>query len=97
MIATSALRRSGAAINRRSVVVAALLMFGACGGSTSTSEPTPPPAVQHHDLKADGLSRAYRLFVPLSVDRSRATPLVIVLAGVGNTARAWSRRRVSTA
>ncbi|MFN2504650.1 MAG: PHB depolymerase family esterase [Acidimicrobiales bacterium] len=48
-------------------------------------DPPPPPAVQRHQLSVDGLSRSYRLFGPLSLDRSRPAPLVLVLAGVGNT------------
>jgi len=67
-------------------VVAALVVLAACGGSGSPSEPSPPPAVQHHELKVDGVSRSYRLFAPLSLDRSKPAPLVMVLAGVGNTA-----------
>lgn len=31
------------------------------------------------------VSRRYRLFVPLSLDRSRPSPLVLVLGGVGNS------------
>ncbi|HEV3365757.1 MAG TPA: PHB depolymerase family esterase [Acidimicrobiia bacterium] len=62
-----------------------LLVLVACGGSDSSAESPPPPAVQHHELTVDGLSRPYRLFVPLSLDRSRAAPLVLILAGVGNT------------
>lgn len=34
---------------------------------------------------ADGLSRTYRLFAPLTLDRAVPAPLVLVLAGVGNT------------
>lgn len=73
----------------RPAILAALLMLTACGGggsgSGSSSDAAPPPAVQHHDLKVDGLSRSYRLYVPLSVDRTTPAPLVIMLAGVGNT------------
>ena len=69
---------------RRALLAAtALTVLVTCGGSGS--EPVPPPAVQHHELKVDGLARSYRLFVPLSLDRNRPAPLVIVLAGVGNT------------
>lgn len=66
-------------------IVASLLIFVACGGSDSSSEPAPPPAVQHHELEVDGLGRSYRLFVPLSLDRAKPAPLVLILAGVGNT------------
>jgi polyhydroxybutyrate depolymerase len=71
--------------SRRTAIAAALVLLVACGGSDSPSEPAPPPAVQHHQLQVDGLSRSYRLFVPLSLDRAKPAPLVLVLAGVGNT------------
>ncbi|MDQ4098789.1 MAG: hypothetical protein M3144_13100 [Actinomycetota bacterium] len=60
--------------------------MAACGGSGESSDPAPPPAVQHKRLTVGGLSRSYRLYVPLSLDRARAAPLVLVLGGVGNTA-----------
>lgn len=41
--------------------------------------------MQHHQVTVDGLSRSYRLYVPLSVDRTKPSPLVVMLAGVGNT------------
>lgn len=41
--------------------------------------------MQHHDVKVGGLDRTYRLYVPLSLDRAKPAPLVIVLAGVGNS------------
>lgn len=72
-------------VRSRLVAVVALIVLAGCGGSDSPSEPAPPPAVQHHDLKVDGLWRSYRLYVPLSLDRSKPAPLVIILAGVGNT------------
>lgn len=67
-------------------LAALLLMLAACGGggSQDASEP-PPPAVQQKQLTVDGMSRSYRLFTPLSLDRSRPAPLVLVMAGVGNT------------
>ncbi|MFP5319727.1 MAG: alpha/beta hydrolase family esterase [Acidimicrobiia bacterium] len=67
------------------VAWAAMLVTAACGSSGSSSEAPPPPAVQHHQLSVDGLSRSYRLVVPLSLQRSRPAPRVIILAGVGNT------------
>lgn len=69
------------------VVPALLLALAACGGAGSqdASEPPPAPAVQQKQLTVDGLSRSYRLFTPLSLDRSRPAPLVLVMAGVGNT------------
>ena len=85
MIVANGARRLRATTTARVVVAAVMLALGACSGSTSSSEPPPAPAVQHHDLNVDGLSRSYRLFVPLSVDRSQAASLVIMLAGVGNT------------
>jgi polyhydroxybutyrate depolymerase len=41
--------------------------------------------VQRHELSVGGTTRSYRLFAPLSLDRERPAPLVLVLAGVGNT------------
>ena len=55
------------------------------GGSKSSTQPPPQPAVQHRTLQVGGLSRTYRLYAPLSLDPSRAAPLVIVMGGVGNT------------
>jgi len=43
--------------------------------------------VQQKQLSVDGLSRAYRLFTPPSLDRSWPAPLVLVMGGVGNTAQ----------
>ena len=57
----------------------------ACGGSQDARRP-PPPEVQHRQLNVDGLSRTYRLVAPLSLGRDRPAPLVLVLAGVGNSA-----------
>ena len=67
-------------------VAVLLLVLAACGGGSSqdASEP-PPPAVQQKQLTVDGLSRSYRLFTPLSLDRAQPAPLVLVMAGVGNT------------
>ncbi len=61
--------------------------LAACGGSRGSTEPSPAPAVQRRTLEVDGLPRTYRLFVPLSVDRARAAPLVLMLHGVGNSAQ----------
>lgn len=68
------------------IVVAALASLVACGGSKSASVAPPPPAVQHRQLSVDGLSRSYRVFTPLSLDRTKPAPLVLVLGGVGNSA-----------
>ncbi|MCA1674356.1 MAG: polyhydroxybutyrate depolymerase [Actinobacteria bacterium] len=72
-----------------STVAALLMVLAACGGggSDASAEPAPTPAVQQKHLTVDGMSRSYRLFTPLSLDRSRPAPLVLVLAGVGNTAQ----------
>lgn len=69
------------------VVAALLVVLAACGGggSQDASEPPPAPAVQQKQLTVGGMSRTYRLFTPLSLDRSRPAPLVLVMAGVGNT------------
>lgn len=67
--------------------MALLAVLVACGGSNRAAAPPPPPAVQQKQLNVDSLSRAYRLFTPLSLDRSEPAPLVLVLAGVGNTAQ----------
>lgn len=87
-------RRGGRGRRRRRLIrstAALLTVLSACGGggSQDSSEPAPAPvpAVQQKQLTVDGLSRAYRLFTPLSLDRSRPAPLVVVMAGVGNTAQ----------
>lgn len=67
--------------------VALLTIVAACGGSEQAAEAPPPPAVQQKQLDIDGLSRSYRLFTPLSLDRSRPAPLVLLMAGVGNSAQ----------
>lgn len=78
-------RRAPAAV---ALAVAALMGgVAACGGSGGSAEPPPPPAVQQRTLEVGGLSRAYRLFVPLSLERGRAAPLVLMLHGVGNSAQ----------
>ena len=63
------------------------LALGACGGASHpAAPPAPAPAVQHRRLDVGGVSRTYRLYVPLSLDRNQAVPLVLVLGGVGNSA-----------
>lgn len=75
--------RTGLALASASAFLA---LLAACGGGSSSGSAAPPaPAVQHHQLSVGGLDRSYRLYVPLSLDRSKPVPLVIVLAGVGNT------------
>lgn len=75
-------------VARRGALVAIALLsiaLPACGGgSTSSTEPLPPPAVQHRTLAVGGVTRTYRLYAPLSLDRNRPAPLVIVMGGVGN-------------
>lgn len=68
-------------------IVAVLVVLAACGGggSKDASEPPPAPAVQQKQLTVDGTARSYRLFTPLSLDRSRPAALVLIMAGVGNT------------
>jgi polyhydroxybutyrate depolymerase len=68
-------------------LIGLLLAAASCGGSGGSSEPPPPPAIQQRKLDVGGLSRAYRLFTPLSLDRSRPAPLVLMLHGVGNSAQ----------
>ncbi len=78
------LRRSAAALPSSAVIALALV---ACGGSGGESgDAPPPPAVQHHAIDVAGLKRLYRLYIPLSLDRGRPAPLVLVLGGVGNSA-----------
>ena len=61
--------------------------MAACGGSSHQDHSeAPAPAVQHRRLDVGGLARTYRLYVPLSLDRSKPVPLLLVLGGVGNSA-----------
>ncbi len=69
-------------------MLVALLLGGlaACGGSASAPPAVVPPAVRQQQLTtADGLSRSYRLFAPVTLDRDVPAPLMLVLHGVGNT------------
>jgi len=70
----------------RSLVAALAVGLAACGGGEESSDAPPPPAVQQRSLDVGGLSRTYRLFVPLSLDRQTPSPLVLMLHGVGNSA-----------
>lgn len=70
----------------RTTLVVLVLALAACGGSAGRSAAPAAPAVQHKQLTVGGLSRSYRLFTPLSLDRTRRVPLLLVLGGVGNSA-----------
>ncbi len=77
-------------IRRVSWIPVAILAGGVAACSFEATAPRPssaplPPVVQQVQITADGLSRTYRLFTPSSLDRSAPAPLVLVLAGVGNT------------
>lgn len=62
------------------------LLAAACGGGGGGSSSSPPPApVQQHQIDIGGQARAYRVFVPPTLDRSRPAPLVMVLHGGNNT------------
>jgi polyhydroxybutyrate depolymerase len=51
-----------------------------CGGSAATPLTSPiTSGVQHGSLTSDGLKRTYRLFIPPSLDRKHAAPLVVLL------------------
>jgi polyhydroxybutyrate depolymerase len=74
-------------VARHRAVAVLLLVLAACGGSSHpNASGVPEPAVQHRRLDVGGLTRTYRLYVPLSLDRSKPAPLVLVLGGVGNSA-----------
>jgi polyhydroxybutyrate depolymerase len=69
-------------------VLLALLLAGvvACGGAAPGPAAVVPPAVRQQQITTgDGLSRSYRLFAPIALDRAVPAPLLLVLAGVGNT------------
>jgi polyhydroxybutyrate depolymerase len=76
-----------------------LVVATSCSGSPSASTPSasapttvsPSPASNTSvstKIVVDGLDRFYSLFVPRSLDRSKAAPLVIYLHGSGQTATA---------
>jgi polyhydroxybutyrate depolymerase len=65
------------------VVALVLLVSTACGGGGAA--PTPAPSVQNGQIVIDGQSRAYRVFVPPTLDQTRPAPLVLVLHGGGNS------------
>jgi len=67
------------------VVLLAGLLAG-CSGAGPSKTPVAAPARQQKELEVGGQKRAYRVFAPPSLDRSRPPPLVLVLGGVGNTA-----------
>ncbi|MEX2292131.1 MAG: PHB depolymerase family esterase [Mycobacteriales bacterium] len=64
--------------------LAALILLAGCTGSEPAAAPA-GPSVRQQQLTVDGLPRTYRLFAPATLDRRAPVPLVLVLAGVGNT------------
>lgn len=62
-----------------------MLLTAACGGSGGDDAVGRPAPVQHGTIDVDGVDRAYRLFVPPTLDRRRPAPLVIVLHGGANS------------
>lgn len=62
-----------------------LLLSTACGGGGGSSSAAPAPSIQNAQITVDGVARNYRVFVPPTLDRSRAAPLVVVLHGGGNS------------
>lgn len=65
-------------------VLAALVLLAGCAGPEPVAAPA-APSVRQQQLSVDGLPRTYRLFTPATLDRREPVPLVLVLAGVGNT------------
>lgn len=61
-----------------------MLLPAACGGGGGASAPAVLP-VQNAQITVDGQTRAYRVFVPPTLDRTRPAPLVLVLHGGGNS------------
>jgi polyhydroxybutyrate depolymerase len=59
------------------------LLAAACGGAGQTA--ALPASVQNGQLTVDGVERTYRVFIPPTLDRSVAAPLVLVLHGGANT------------
>ena len=68
------------------VVLVAVIQAGCGGGSSDSGQPPAPPARQQKELTIGGLKRAYRVFAPPNLDRSRPVPVVLVLGGFGNSA-----------
>jgi polyhydroxybutyrate depolymerase len=68
-----------------SLALVAGLLAG-CGGGRPSPSTAVTPARQQKELVVGGQKRAYRVFAPPSLDRSRPPPLVLVLGGYGNTA-----------
>ncbi|CAN5776262.1 PHB depolymerase family esterase [soil metagenome] len=69
-------------------LVAVAVVSAACGAGTdgeSASTPSPGPAVRHGELDIDGTLRKYRMFVPTTLDRRQAVPLLVVLHGGDNS------------
>lgn len=70
----------------------AAIVIAACGGPDSFPDrAAPPPPVERGQLEVGGLARTYRLYTPISLDRGRPSPLLLVLGGVGNDGQEMSR------
>jgi polyhydroxybutyrate depolymerase len=66
----------------RAAAVPALLavLVGACGQQQASPNATPSAStLQHGSLTSDGLKRTYSLYLPPSLDRNHAAPLVVLL------------------
>jgi polyhydroxybutyrate depolymerase len=61
------------------------LVATACSGGGGGAPAPQSPSVQNAQITVDGQARAYRVFVPPTLDRSHPAPLVIVLHGGGNS------------
>jgi polyhydroxybutyrate depolymerase len=77
-------------VHRQVVVVWSVLALvaAACGSDREDAPDTVTPlapAVRHGEVDVDGVKRSYRLFVPTTLDRRQAVPLVVALHGGGNS------------
>lgn len=62
-----------------------LLLSTACGGGRGGTTTAPSPSIENGRVAVDGQTRAFRVFLPPTLDRARPAPLVMVLHGGGNT------------